>query len=346
MKNLIESIKIEKPNANDDHVILTKINFKSGDKVKKHQILGEIETSKAALEIESTANGYVDWLYVVGETVPVNEVICNILNKMDLKITKRKNVISDEQLDKKISKSAAILIKENNIDISLLTEKGLITEKTIKDFLKNNNHNVQYNENKTFQNEMVSNISSANISAILAYVYGEINISNFKEEHIIDYIISSIFKIEKKFIDFRSIYKENELRASESFKLGLIHEENNNLSVLEISSLGENSSIEDYRKAKMKAIYNHYSAVKKGMAKPSIVLSHLNGKYTSYHQPILFPNSSSTIASLLKRDLHGKKLNICIAYDHRVLNGKYVNEFLDFLLSDILENINKDKKNK
>jgi len=334
MKKIISSIKIEKPNVNDDTVILVEKNVKDGSQIKINQVLGVIETTKAALEIISDSNGYVNWLYDIGDTVAVNAVVCNIYQHSESSADFTKPNQRNSNHITKISKAAAKLIKLNDIDISLFGNKGLITEDMVKSLLKESNQKETSFDN--FQKEMIKNITYANKSAVLAYVHGETNLNkNFDETSIIDHIIFSIFEIETRFTNFRLTYKKEMIDKTENFKLGLIHEENEMLSVLEMSKLNELASVDEYRKAKMKIIYDHYNNAKKGMAKPNIVLSHLEGKYTKSHQPILFPHSCATIATMLQNDKNSKKLSICIAYDHRLLNGNYVNKFLDLVLDTI-----------
>ena len=94
---------------------LTKWLVKLGQEVKPGDILAEIETDKATMEIEAVDEGKIkELLYSEGaKNIPVNSpiaILTNEIKKDDKKITEEKEVIE------KISKDTEVKLSEKNIN--------------------------------------------------------------------------------------------------------------------------------------------------------------------------------------------------------------------------------------
>jgi pyruvate dehydrogenase E2 component (dihydrolipoamide acetyltransferase) len=69
-------LRIPRENANDDQVIVTRINFSSGDKVSEGDIILEFETSKAVAEFVAPASGIIELLDIEeGAEIQVDSII-------------------------------------------------------------------------------------------------------------------------------------------------------------------------------------------------------------------------------------------------------------------------------
>ncbi len=79
-------INIEQINVNDDTVTIVNILKKDLDEVKKKELLFEIESSKAIVEVESPKSGILKIIKNIGDEVKVGEAIGFIFeNKAELK---------------------------------------------------------------------------------------------------------------------------------------------------------------------------------------------------------------------------------------------------------------------
>jgi sugar O-acyltransferase (sialic acid O-acetyltransferase NeuD family) len=146
MSEILE-IKIPKENVNDDVVVLYNWNAKNGEKVSGGQIIAEVETAKAVLEIEAIADGYLFYELDEGSEISVGEVLAVITKEKDFSFKlyrdNKKNLkkinnspqeeIKDIQIN--ISKKALQLIKENNLNENIFYGKGMVTEKDVRDYL-------------------------------------------------------------------------------------------------------------------------------------------------------------------------------------------------------------------
>lgn len=81
---IISSIKTPLDSVNDDSVIVTQVYVEDGQSVKEGDVLAEIETSKALVEIISDANGFVKCLRNVGEEVIIGTALFTIYEGKDI----------------------------------------------------------------------------------------------------------------------------------------------------------------------------------------------------------------------------------------------------------------------
>ena len=147
------SYEITMPVLSDtmDKGVLVKWHKKEGDYVKKGEVIAEVESDKAVLEIESFYDGYIHLLANEGDEIEVKKTIAIIDDKPTLKTkpkistkteTKKKTIKKEKKsLKKEIKKIkgasplAKKLAKQYKIDISNLPTP--IHEKDIKEYLLN-----------------------------------------------------------------------------------------------------------------------------------------------------------------------------------------------------------------
>jgi pyruvate/2-oxoglutarate dehydrogenase complex dihydrolipoamide acyltransferase (E2) component len=75
---IIEVI-ISQETVNDESVRILLWNVASGSRVENEQLVCEVETSKAVVEIHSPAAGIIEYTATAGNEVPVGSVICRII---------------------------------------------------------------------------------------------------------------------------------------------------------------------------------------------------------------------------------------------------------------------------
>ncbi|MCC6321842.1 MAG: hypothetical protein IT438_10465 [Phycisphaerales bacterium] len=75
----LAEIRVPRETVNDDTVTIQDWHVSHGDQVKARQLLVSIETSKAVLEVEADAGGFVQILHGKGAEVPIGELIGRVL---------------------------------------------------------------------------------------------------------------------------------------------------------------------------------------------------------------------------------------------------------------------------
>jgi len=76
---ILAEIRIPRETVNDDVVTVQDWHAHHGDAVKSKQHVVSIETSKAVLEVEADAEGFLEILHPKGAEVPIGELIGRVL---------------------------------------------------------------------------------------------------------------------------------------------------------------------------------------------------------------------------------------------------------------------------
>ena len=145
MNKILEVIKTPQESVNDDSVVIIKIHVKNGDKVEQDQILAEIETSKADIDIHSTEAGFIKCLCEENQDVLIGETLFEIYSEK-LEVIELTKSIETETPIKAISKAGAAksaseaneeILKEFNTKFSKGAEQLILKNKLDKDKFKN-----------------------------------------------------------------------------------------------------------------------------------------------------------------------------------------------------------------
>ena len=71
----LAEIRVPRETVNDDTVTIQSWHAAHGDAVKPKQLVVSIETSKAVLEVEAEAEGFLEIIHATGAEVPIGELI-------------------------------------------------------------------------------------------------------------------------------------------------------------------------------------------------------------------------------------------------------------------------------
>lgn len=157
MSEEIFEIKIPFETVNDDTVTINKWLVSNGDFIHKGDIVVEIETTKAAVDIESEYDGTIEILQPVGSEGAVGDVVGKVYINSK-KIIENK-VIDSKKEDSKIdqtvnsnaiiSKKAKELIDIHSIDLTAFDGKKFIKESDVTDYLKSKESEIFDKESNT-----------------------------------------------------------------------------------------------------------------------------------------------------------------------------------------------------
>lgn len=172
-------MKAPSPGESIKEVEITSWLVKNGDFVEKDQIIGEIDSDKATLEITAQESGLISIKVESGDTIPVNSIICTIdTKKNNINTTKninlnKKLIINNNKNNynhyKYPSPSAKKILNENNIfdytNIYGTGKLGRITKNDVILYINNNklkflNYNIQEQKQKNNRLYKISKLSN------------------------------------------------------------------------------------------------------------------------------------------------------------------------------------------
>ena len=114
-------VRVPRLNANEDSVQLTYLPIQSGDVVTKGQEIASVQSTKAAVSIESPCDGKIGRIYVgVNEYVNVDSILCDVIEAgvADTQISDTADVGGTDVTTIKVTAKAKLLAAELKIDIS------------------------------------------------------------------------------------------------------------------------------------------------------------------------------------------------------------------------------------
>ena len=126
----MKSIKVPHLTPNEDIVFVRRIHKNNGSKVKKGEIIFEIETTKTSVEIESEYSGYIYYNFEQDTQIKCGEEFYSISEEILSKEISTK--ITNDQI---LTEDAKKFARENNIDISIVKE-SIITKEILKNYIK------------------------------------------------------------------------------------------------------------------------------------------------------------------------------------------------------------------
>ncbi len=140
---LLQKIDAPRETAQEEFITITKIFFKSGDRVNKGDTLLEYETSKAVNVIEADCDGFVKYFCKAEEDIATGNTLIEIYDSFDKEIEANKPSPETENQEEDFdnitfSKSALELIEKENIDKSLFKGFDFVSLEDVKRILEKN----------------------------------------------------------------------------------------------------------------------------------------------------------------------------------------------------------------
>jgi len=145
---ILQEILVPQESVNDQTLIVVALCFANGDKVKKDDIVIELETSKAIITLEAETDGYVIYHCKVDDEVPLNALIVQIADSKPKSSIANGTVVHKEEIkttaagrfstqifDTQFSKKALALMDENNLAKDLFKNYDFVNEAVIVKYL-------------------------------------------------------------------------------------------------------------------------------------------------------------------------------------------------------------------
>ena len=128
--------------VNDETAVIA-LHFKSGDKVSEGESIYSFETTKAIVDVEAETGGYIYYYVKNEEEVQIGTLVCEISEEKVQKTKIQNKLMKKEDASIKPTKKAILFAKKNNLVIEDLKLTGIIKEKDLYPFIKEDNSLVQ-----------------------------------------------------------------------------------------------------------------------------------------------------------------------------------------------------------
>ena len=212
---MVLEMQIPSPGESISEVEIAEWLVADGEYVEKDQIIAEIDSDKATLELPAEQSGVITLKADEGDVVQVGQVVCHIDTSAEgspketsttkpLEIVEDKKEVSQPVVDTKsdvLSPAARKIAEEKNIDINQITGTGKAGRITKQDILLGKPAMGNFNNSNRSQSRNKLSMLRRKIAERLVSVKNETAmLTTFNE---VD--MSSIFELRKK---YKEIFKE------------------------------------------------------------------------------------------------------------------------------------------
>jgi len=367
MSVLLE-IYVPKETVSDEFATIAKLYFKSGDAIKKGDVLVDLETSKTIVSIEAEMDGFIDIFCKEGEDVEISSLLMNIVDSMNTE--EQVNIVSNnitepevEEIDTDtiFSKKALELIKTNNIPKSKFSNKDFVNEEDVLNVSNPKEENkkpketnlsklpqtVDYSyDEKLVEVEPLSKLKKTEIQYLSDVQSGVMNstlnvavdIKNIDEAisqsfqifkgSYLPLIVYEVSRLLSKYKVFNAYFMGDKLGYYKNINVGMATDIDDGLKVL---------TLQNTDKLNMNIIESKlYGLVEKYLDKKLEVTDVTGSTFTITDLSSsgidfftpLINTKQSAILGISKVDTKLNRFYLTLVFDHRVTEGKVASEFL------------------
>lgn len=386
---ILQEIKAPQESVNDNFLNVVAIHFKNNDKIKKNDLLIELETSKAVLTIEADFDGYIEYCCLLDEEVKVNNTIIKIWDepikqvidtidvkskplKIETTVPINNSINSNTNTITKFSKKALEFINQNKIDTTIFKDYDFVSyeiaigygnstiikkEQNRFENKPSNNEPIEFDKSKILINKIshakkreidylsaVQNaglVSVINIDLNIEYLFQSVNqeLKYFKNS-VLPLIIYECARLLVKFPMFNSFYTDNGIAEYLDVNIGIAMDIDDGLKVVKIPNTNKLPLLE--AEEALFQLANKYIDKKlstSDLTEITFTITDLSSFGAISFTPLINKNNSA-ILGVSKIDEKLGRINLSLAFDHRVTEGKIAAIFL----SNLKERVESYKK--
>lgn len=168
---VLQEILVPLLSVNDQSLTIAELSFKTGEKIKKGDVIAVLETSKTTYTVEAETDGYINYFCSAGDDLPVNEVIARVyesqpdleaqavINKEKISIfTNDIAVKAERKVEHTIFSNRALeLLSQHKLDKNLFAGYDLVSADDVrmKADLGYRKKTISFELNKTAKNELL-----------------------------------------------------------------------------------------------------------------------------------------------------------------------------------------------
>lgn len=328
-------VNLDRINVNDDEHAIRALLVSDGDTVAAGTPIMEVETSKAAVEIEATAEGPIHFLVSPGETVKIGAPICRI------------GADSDDAPSPAEPPTEKPAPKTNGLD----TTTGFQTSRPYKERPRRKSREARAPQlagpvvpaslqaSDPRKAAEIAALSVVNPSGLVSCLFAETaawrraaDVGPLFENNVSDLIIYEASRLLAKYPRLNARFDENDATVLyDDIRFGYSIDVEDDLTVYNLGDCSTKTMF-DLRHAIEDATEAHVTKKisKEQMRESTITLTDLSGSNIRFFLPLINGAQSAIIGYSSGRN---NEILISLAFDHRVVGGRYVSQFLDELIA-------------
>jgi 2-oxoglutarate dehydrogenase E2 component (dihydrolipoamide succinyltransferase) len=354
-------ILYEQEGVSDNQAEIINLFHDDFDRVEDGEVVAEIETSKAVVEVCANRNGFIKNIAKLNETIEVGDVIAmigeSIQELQEEAANIETNVDIQEIRQKTISAKTLKIAKSANISMDTLEKLEINTVEEINAYIKNNNTKKDSTINRDFFAEFNEvNLSKSKLSEIdnlrlaqsktlpctCSIILEGFNIELFSKTH--NLYFNNIFPVVAEicahelgtFKNLNGFFHDNKKYLYEDINIGFTIDADGCAQVPVVHNCDR------FNKDKIQNVFIELITASitekitlEQMSRPTFVISDLSSVGDCFfHTPLLAPFTSGILGLAL--DKKASRLVLTLTYDHQMSAGKEALLFLEAIRSKLL----------
>lgn len=330
-------ITAEQLNANDETVTIVEIFFEQGAYVKRDAPVLAIETSKAAAEILSPADGYIAFAGAVGTIIGVGKNIATIYATLDA-LQANQSVIGAAQsatandhasaaVAPRATRKAIDLARELGVNIADISKAGFIREDDVRNYAGQAAKVLDRGriDLSRVKKAAIKTLEISRDTIIPASLLAEFQFPSRegKKVDVFDLVIHRASRlIEKTYQDCNAHFEDDAIVRSSSVNFGFMVDVDGDVFMPVVRNAGA-LSLEEIAAARTSSILSLFRGERNPemFAEPTVCASGLNGKHLTFQMPVVYPKTSLIIGinQRTRTEAGTTPVYLTLGYDHRVV---------------------------
>jgi len=359
---MISKIIYEQQGVSDDEAEVINLLKNDFDNIQTGDIIAEVETSKAIIEVEANSNGYIKFICSLNEIIKVGDIIAIIGENLKVLDELPKSSIEDPVVEKSKEKSISAktlkIAKSLNISEEILKDHEIFTVNEIKAYAErksnekilgvDKNFFAKFKSERTPKNKLseIDNLrlaQSLTLPCSCSIMLEDFNIDTFSKKHNLYFdnifpVMADICSKEiKKFNNLNGFFHDKKKYLYEDINIGFTIDNKEYLQVPVIHNCDKYSieEIQDlYFELTKSSLTDKISLTE--VSKPTFIISDLSSVGDCFfHTPLLAPFTSAILG--LAIDKLACRLVLTLTYDHQMSSGKEALLFLEAVRSKLYD---------
>jgi pyruvate/2-oxoglutarate dehydrogenase complex dihydrolipoamide acyltransferase (E2) component len=335
-------LTIPQINPNDEEVILVRFLVEDGDLVRKGDAVVEIETTKVTQELEAPSAGFFRRLAPEGKTLLVGAAYGEIGETEEGSASRVAENAGTPS--RKVTRKAEVLLASHGLVASDIPGENMITEAMVASVVEQDKGTpnsmgfesaplppAQRAVRDTVIKSRDTNVH-AWITASIAFPFSALGAGTT----ILDCAIFSCAQHLGAYPDINAHLEGDRVFRAREANIGFTLDSGGKLliPVIQNASSYENArELAEARTDAMMQVERRRSGAQSDG--PTFAVSHLHTRTLDHHYPRILPGNAAILAVATRDD--EDRVNLCLAYDHRLVNGSYASTFLDDVATSLLE---------
>lgn len=363
---MISKIIYEQQGVSDDEAEVISLLKNDFESILSGDVIAEIETSKAIIEVEANSDGYIKYISSLNEIVKVGNIIAIIGETLDeLDELPRSSIensleesVEEKPKERTISAKTLKIAKSLNISQEILKDHEIYTVDEIKAYAERSSNEKILNIDKGFfakfktestSKNKLSEIDNLRLAQSLtlpcncSIILEDFNIDTLSKKH--NLYFDNIFPVMaeicaqelKKFNNLNGFFHDKKKYLYDDINIGFTIDNNEYLQVPVIHN-SDKYSIEEIQNIYFELLKSSLSdkISLSEISKPTFIISDLSAVGNCFfHTPLLAPFTSSILG--LAIDKLAFRLVLTLTYDHQMSSGKEALLFLEAIRSKLLD---------